>query len=51
MSIAVDADAAAFDFVEASEQVDDRGLAGTGWTDQRHDLAGFGGERHVLDRE
>ena len=47
---AVDRDLAAIDLVEAHEQVDQRGLAGSGGTDDGHRVALCGDEAQVLDQ-
>jgi hypothetical protein len=48
--LAVDADGAAGDVVEARQQVEDGGLAGARGADEGDGFAGLDGEAHVLER-
>ena len=43
----VDQDGAIANIVEPQHEIEHGRLAAAGWTHQRRDLAGFGGERHV----
>ena len=46
---AIEVDGSTRDLVEAHDEVDQGGLTGTGGTDDRHRMSGFGGEGHLFD--